>query len=101
MKFRGRNDAQFGLSFAVVFVEELVGKIVGPSEDEVRVEGAEFSKIYGIQLCDVRIRGGLDNLEEARREPQGHVRVGANVGMHGGAYSCPVKDKSIPYATVF
>lgn len=38
-----------------------------------------------LQLCDVRIRGGLDNLEEARREPQSHVRIGANVGMHGGA----------------
>lgn len=51
MEFRGRNNAQFSLSFAVVFVEELIGKIVGPSEDEVRVEGAEFSKIYGTSLC--------------------------------------------------
>jgi hypothetical protein len=35
-----------------------------------------------LQLCDVRIRSGLDDLEEAGREPQRHMCIGANVGVH-------------------
>ena len=34
-------------------------------------------------LCDVRIRGDLDDLEQARRQAQRNVRVGADVRVHG------------------
>jgi hypothetical protein len=45
MEFGGGYDAQLRLGLAVVLVEEFVGEVVWPAEEQVRVEGAELSKI--------------------------------------------------------
>jgi hypothetical protein len=42
-----------------------------------------------LQLCDVRIRCDLDNLEEAGGQSQRNVRIGADVGMHGAYWVAP------------
>lgn len=44
MQLSGRDDAQLRLGLAVVFVEDLVGEVVGPAEQEVGVEGAELAQ---------------------------------------------------------
>ncbi|USP75716.1 hypothetical protein yc1106_02990 [Curvularia clavata] len=54
-----------------------------------------------LQLCNVRIRGGLNNLEKTGRKPQRHMGIGANVRMHGKIRWPRQGDKAIPYATVF
>jgi hypothetical protein len=46
MKLGGGHHAQLGSRPAIVFVEELVGEVVGAANYEVRVEGSEFSQIY-------------------------------------------------------
>jgi hypothetical protein len=45
MQLRGRHYTQHRLGPAIVLVEQLVGEIVGPSEDEVGIEGAVFAEI--------------------------------------------------------
>lgn len=45
MEFGGGYDAQLRLGLAIVLVEEFVGEVVWPAEEQVRVEGAEFPKI--------------------------------------------------------
>jgi len=48
----------------MVGVEELVGAVIGPPKEQIRVEGAKLAEI------DVGIRGDLDDLEQARRQAQ-------------------------------
>lgn len=47
MEFCGGDDAERGCGFAVFFVEELVGEVVGAAEEEVGGEGAEFADVDG------------------------------------------------------
>jgi hypothetical protein len=104
----GRYDPELRLGFRVCLFEELVCEAVRATDDLVGVENAKFAQVYvtmrnqlrlganarkagsrcSLQLADVRVGRGLHELEDARRQAQGDVRVRSYVRIHCAAWLC-------------